>query len=245
MKRIPLVQDEWLLCLELYLRHRHEASLPNGHSAEMQQLSDTLRRIYSALYGPVDKTFRPPRGIEARVRSFRYLDPLRPNQKAGQPSKEAQAVWNRWGEQPYAAVAQLAQAIRNCLLAEDVWQASEGPAPEYGYTASEGKILTRVHTVRERNNKLVDLKKELFQDTHGGVLYCEACRFDFARSYPKHGEGFMECHHIKPLPELQADQKTTLDDLALLCANCHRMIHYRQPWLSMGGLQTVLHASAG
>jgi 5-methylcytosine-specific restriction protein A len=33
---------------------------------------------------------------------------------------------------------------------------------------------------------------------------------------------------------------TKLSDLALLCANCHRMIHARRPWLSMDELRAYL-----
>ena len=201
----------------------------------MEQLSDTLRSIRNVLY--MDETFRPPHGVEARVRAFRYLEH---SQKLGTASRGAKEVWDRWGKDP-TVVALLAQAIRDCIPAEEVMQATNVGMPEYVY-GDEGIILTRVHVGRERNSRLVRLKKESFQDTHQGHLYCEACDFDFARSYPKHGKGFIECHHIKPLSELKAAQKTTPEDLALLCANCHRMIHYRRPWLSMDGLQTLVCA---
>ncbi|WP_405812446.1 HNH endonuclease [Streptomyces sp. NBC_01520] len=39
----------------------------------------------------------------------------------------------------------------------------------------------------------------------------------------------MECHHIVPLHEA-GEGRTKLNDLALICANCHRMIHRRAPW---------------
>jgi 5-methylcytosine-specific restriction protein A len=55
--------------------------------------------------------------------------------------------------------------------------------------------------------------------------------------------GFMEVHHIKPLSTLNPGGKTTLDDLALLCANCHRMVHAQRPWLSMEELKTLVQAS--
>jgi hypothetical protein len=35
-------------------------------------------------------------------------------------------------------------------------------------------------------------------------------------------------------------QKTRLADLALLCANCHRMIHARRPWLTLDELRGLL-----
>lgn len=39
------------------------------------------------------------------------------------------------------------------------------------------------------------------------------------------GKGYIECHHLIPLSNFQVIKETKLDDLALLCSNCHRMIH--------------------
>ena len=33
---------------------------------------------------------------------------------------------------------------------------------------------------------------------------------------------------------------TKLEDLALICANCHRMIHAQKPWLSVEELRAIL-----
>ncbi|MDO6522910.1 HNH endonuclease [Shimia thalassica] len=43
----------------------------------------------------------------------------------------------------------------------------------------------------------------------------------------------MECHHTVPVSEMKPGDKTKLSDLALVCANCHRMIHAKRPWLSI------------
>nr|WP_241197755.1 HNH endonuclease [Pseudomonas chlororaphis] len=43
----------------------------------------------------------------------------------------------------------------------------------------------------------------------------------------------MDIHHTKPLHTLQPGDKTKLTDLALLCANCHRVVHSRRKWLSV------------
>ncbi len=50
--------------------------------------------------------------------------------------------------------------------------------------------------------------------------------------------GFIECHHTKPVATLVEGEKTHLDDLVLVCANCHRMVHRGKPWLSIGELKT-------
>jgi 5-methylcytosine-specific restriction protein A len=54
------------------------------------------------------------------------------------------------------------------------------------------------------------------------------------------GKGFIEAHHTKPVETLVESSKTKLEDLALLCANCHRMVHAARPWLSIEALQKLL-----
>ncbi len=262
MPKIPLSQDEWLICLEFYLRRRQQ--IKGGARADVRELSGLLRAIGQVVHGRTDISYRPPDGVSRRVSEFTFLDPASPSFGKREPAAQAREVWQAWGDKPYPMVKQLVRAI--CAwLPEDEYeyggvqepvapygdqtelndtlldaQVQEIPSAYGGKIAVEGRILTRVHRVRERNQKLVTTKKEKFQDENRGRLYCEACRFDFADSYPKHGEGFIECHHLRPLSQLQPDTITTLDDLALLCANCHRMVHYRSPWLTMDGLRELV-----
>lgn len=88
----------------------------------------------------------------------------------------------------------------------------------------EGKILLRLHKSRERNKSLVNRKKKTVLNKEG-KLACEVCNFDYSKAYGEIGQGFIECHHIIPLAELSSTKKTKLKDLALVCANCHRMLH--------------------
>ncbi|WP_420719722.1 HNH endonuclease [Streptomyces sp. NRRL WC-3618] len=43
------------------------------------------------------------------------------------------------------------------------------------------------------------------------------------------GAGYIECHHVIPL-HVAGEGTTKLSDLALICSNCHRMIHRKAPW---------------
>jgi hypothetical protein len=52
-----------------------------------------------------------------------------------------------------------------------------------------------------------------------------------------------EAHHTKPVETLVEGSKTKLEDLALLCANCHRMVHATRPWLTVNGLRHLLSKS--
>jgi 5-methylcytosine-specific restriction protein A len=50
----------------------------------------------------------------------------------------------------------------------------------------------------------------------------------------------IECHDTKPLHSLKLSHKTELSDLALLCPNCHRMIHAVKQWLTIEELQDIV-----
>jgi 5-methylcytosine-specific restriction protein A len=63
--------------------------------------------------------------------------------------------------------------------------------------------------------------------------------------YGVRGRGFIEVHHLRPLHTLKPGTKTKLQDLALVCANCHRMIHARRPWLTLNELKALIFDSYG
>lgn len=73
---------------------------------------------------------------------------------------------------------------------------------------------------------------------------CEACEFDFAQVYGERGEGVIEVHHTKALETLQPGAKTKLSELAILCSNCHRMVHAKRPWLTMDELKAIVRRPA-
>lgn len=93
---------------------------------------------------------------------------------------------------------------------------------------SEGQRRLRAHLMRERNRAIVVKKRDstlrLF-----GRLACEVCEFDFAKNYGTLGEGFCEVHHKLLISEAADRVKTRLEDLAIVCSNCHRMIHRTNP----------------
>jgi len=83
---------------------------------------------------------------------------------------------------------------------------------------TEGKYSYVLHKLRERNSHLVKKKKSTVKNPN-----CECCNFDFSNTYPELGNGFIECHHKIPISK--GERITRLEDLALVCSNCHRMLH--------------------
>lgn len=112
-------------------------------------------------------------------------------------------------------------------------------ADSYGEAAKEGGIVVREHAIRERDPRISKTKKARFKKKHGH-LFCEACEFDFEETYGSFGEDYIECHHIRPLSSLKKEKKTTMDDLVLLCSNCHRMVHRKKEPLPISKLKKML-----
>lgn len=120
------------------------------------------------------------------------------------------------------------------------------PQGEPSYTQdddsfAEGKEVLRKHVEHERNRKLIILAKQKFRDEHNGELFCEACGFNFEKEYGELGKDFVEVHHTKPVSEMQDGEKTNINDVVMVCSNCHSMIHRRRPWLTKEDIKTILH----
>lgn len=118
-------------------------------------------------------------------------------------------------------------------------EAGFGSNAESASDFPEGKIVERIHKTRERNPKVIAKAKEQYR-VRTGTLTCQACGFDFEKTYGKIGKDFIEGHHIVPVSEMKEGHVTRPEDIALLCANCHRMIHIKRPWLTLKNLKSLL-----
>ena len=234
------VRDELILALAFYLQHRE--NMPDKASEEIEALSSEINKLGAKIGLSGGTTFRNANGVYMKLMNFRRLDPLYTAEgKVGlqRGGKGEEIVWQEFANDPVHLV-RVADAIRSGL---SDGQFSEETAVEDDpdFTeAEEGRLLTRVHRQRERNRKLVLSKKKSFMKEHGRV-FCEACGFDFEKRYGQRGFGFIECHHTKPVHTLRLGAKTNLEDLKLLCANCHRMVHAKSPWLSFDELKNLLN----
>ncbi len=236
----PWTADEIILALDFYLANRH--SMPGKDSPDVKGLSADLRRLGSALWGDQDgSTFRNVNGTYMKLMNLRRLDPDYEGAGLAAGGKLEEELWDRYFEDP-VLLGETAEAIRAGLDSDVISDHLEDDDNEEA-EAPEGKVLTRTHRVRERDPKLAKRKKAAFLRAHGR-LHCEACGFDFEASYGSRGSGYIECHHIKPVSDLRPGDKTKLSDLALLCSNCHRMVHCKRPWLTLDELRVVISRSA-
>ena len=69
---------------------------------------------------------------------------------------------------------------------------------------------------------------------------CEVCRVDFREKYGPLGMRAIEVHHLRPLKFAAGARETTIDDVKVLCANCHRMIHDISPPFEISELRKLL-----
>ncbi|MDR3572180.1 MAG: winged helix-turn-helix domain-containing protein [Candidatus Pacebacteria bacterium] len=102
----------------------------------------------------------------------------------------------------------------------------------------EGRRLLRYHYVRERNPKIIHMAKQIALKKYG-ELRCEVCKFSFKEKYGKRTETYIEGHHRLSVRDMGQGHKTAVEDIALLCSNCHRAIHAKYPYISVEELKAI------
>lgn len=79
----------------------------------------------------------------------------------------------------------------------------------------------RLHFRIERNSSISKKVKQ------AKGYKCEGCGFKFISKYGELGKDFIEAHHLTPISSLNIGNTkiNIMDDFAVLCSNCHSMIH--------------------
>ncbi|HDR9128595.1 HNH endonuclease [Burkholderia vietnamiensis] len=237
-------RDETILALALYFDL--DGKIPSGSDERIKELSQILRRFPYHAEASRKASFRNPDGVVFKLQNLRQVAT---GKGLGNVSETDRAVWSEFGSSA-AAVKSLANLIRAGLTASE----SVGPL-EYDTEFTEGRVLTELHSRREREPKL--RKRLLSARRSRGELFCEMCGAPPLSNNTALGEAHFEAHHIVPLSSAGI-RITRLSDLALLCANCHRLLHraiaVEKRWLTVAegraicGIQSVgrsLHQSSG
>jgi 5-methylcytosine-specific restriction protein A len=74
---------------------------------------------------------------------------------------------------------------------------------------------------------------------HGKI--CMACGFDFQEVYGDLGDEYIVVHHVTPVSVMGEDYLVDpKNDLVSICANCHAMIHRKNPPLTLDELKRLL-----
>jgi len=128
-------------------------------------------------------------------------------------------IWDQYADHP-DELRRIADAIRAAAASTLL------PAiPE----ADEGRLLARMHRFPERDRKLVERKKVTVLARQGSLLArCAASTSPRPTARSASGSSKPSTSSLA-----QAGVTTTrLTDLALVCSDCHRMLHRAGHWIS-------------
>lgn len=109
------------------------------------------------------------------------------------------------------------------LLTTDPWTDSVDEGSEFLEGAEYKKYVK--HRTREKRLRKAKIESVLKRT---GALTCEVpgCGFDFAERFGVLGQEYAHVHHKIPLSRADVQgRKSSMADLAIVCANCHAMIH--------------------
>lgn len=229
----PWVRDELILALDLYL----DSGVLDSSHPRVIELSEFLKALPLHVDRPDPVKFRNPNGVSLKLANFKALDPRSNGKGMADVSRGDRSVWERYAEDPQS-LSELAKEIRRLGASNS---ADLRVSVENEEAVDEGRLVLRAHLLRERNRGVVQRKKAQAVSSGQG-LRCEVCGFDYEATYGSRGTGFIEVHHVIPLAQV-GEARTRLSDLALVCANCHRMIHRKSPWLTIDELQSLVSSS--
>lgn len=235
LKNPTWTKDELILALDVYFRL--DITHITARHPDIIALSELLNDL--PIHSPRRKNskFRNPPGVHMKLRNFVRFDNRYSGRGLQRGGKLEEEVWKEFAENR-VRLHTTAQAIKENYRALPRLE-NQNSREDIEEIFPEGKILSRIHRLQERNTTAVKRKKEkVINET--GKLECEVCSFDFAKQYGDLGYGYAECHHTLPLASLKGEAATKLSDLAIVCANCHRMLHRSSSWLSIAELRKIV-----
>lgn len=239
MKNPKWHRDELILTLNLYFQIDSSSFI--GSNSKIIELSQILNRLPIHSEELRKQDFRNPNGVAMKLSNFTAIDPNNPGKGLTSYSKLDEKTFFEFNEKQIE-VKRISNLILESLNEEHTINKLykiEDESDNYVKEGFEGEVVYKLHKLRERDSKLSESKKnKVFKET--GKLKCEVCDFDFYEKYGELGKGFIECHHTKQLSSYQTNQKTRIEDLALVCSNCHRMLHRNLENMSIENLKTII-----
>lgn len=216
----PWSREELILALDAYFRNGRQGL--NKSSSAAWRLSDEVRALQIFPKELQGDDFRNPTGVSMKTYNLQALDPLRAGGLRGNGKRDRQ-VWDEFAADA-EAIARAAESVRAAMVPLN-GLAGHPPDKHDTPCREEGGRAYRLHLARERDSRVTARKLESVLSVTGS-LACEVCGFDFAATYGEHGKGFAECHYQEPFATFDATNEPLMPEWVILCANCHRMIHW-------------------
>lgn len=227
-------EDEVILAADLARENGWKGLRPTD--LRVQELSRLLRHAPFHPIGERDEKFRNPNGVSRKTVDVATQHP----DYQGRPTRGGHTdrrVLEAFLSEPERMRA-VAAAVRQSIAVGGFTQLDPTDLDFADSEAVEGRLLLVSHRRRERDPRL-RARKLRRNAADGHDLNCEVCGFNFSVTYGETGNGYIEVHHIRPLHD-SGPTTTRLDDLALLCANCHRVIHRARPWITPSALKFIV-----
>lgn len=232
---------ELLVTCDLLHVRGWDHALP-ADDGDLAELSQFLRSQRPELGGA--RRFRSPNSVHRKLEDLRTAHPNYGGRRTrgGRPTENVVVAFVAEPDRMH----QLAQALRASGLRSPSDVGGDLPETEAlsqidttSVSALEGAVLQRLVAIRERDSKLRGAKIEQSRLMRGNIS-CETCGFDFEVAYGESGAGFIQVHHTTPL-HFSGQVNTTLNDLVLVCANCHQIIHRnRSRWKTPEELRQIV-----
>jgi 5-methylcytosine-specific restriction protein A len=223
-------REEVILALDLY--NELKGSIPGPSDKRVIALSKELRSLPYHREASKVASFRNPAGVAFKLQNIRQVAG---GQGLSHTAHADRKVWEDFGGNQ-AATAGAAARIRSGLR---IAQADEPPDEDFEF--AEGRAVTEAHKRIERNRSI--RKKLLKARSEAGALRCDLCACTGEQFNESVRESIFEAHHTKPIAQA-GEVKTKLSDMALLCANCHRLVHrlmnMRKGWIGIEEAKNAL-----
>jgi 5-methylcytosine-specific restriction protein A len=232
-------RDEIILALDLYFQN--DRGSVDSRNPKIIELSEIINKLPLFEERPDEIKFRNPNGVSLKLSNFMAIDPNFEGKGMTAYSKLDDQVFKEFMNDKnrlHSIANEIKAVTKNNDLREKIY-AIEEDDESITDSVMERQVLYKLHKVRERDSRIIQTKKDQALSLTG-FLMCEACTFDFYKFYGEIGKGFIECHHRTPLSKFKAESKTTLEDLALVCSNCHRMIHKSIDVISIDILKSIV-----
>ncbi|MCT4582036.1 MAG: HNH endonuclease [Flavobacteriales bacterium] len=242
MKNPKWQKDEIILALDLYFDL--EPGQIHSRNPKIIELSEVLNKLPIHENIPDKNKFRNSNGVGLKLSNFLAIDPNYEGKGMQSYSKLDKSVFDEYHNNQAElkkTANQIKETIKNSSLNIKLYKIDEDLNEEI--KVQEGKVIYKLHKHIERDYKINKKKKHKYFKENG-KLDCEVCGFDFYKTYGELGKGYIECHHRIPLSELQGESTTSLKDLALVCSNCHRMLHREINTLTINELKKRINNSS-
>ncbi len=136
---------------------------------------------------------------------------------------------------------------------QELFTDSESDSKElFEYTRRTPRVTPpKAHTAMTKEESFVEGEKRAVQTTVRNAklrvaakkrwgLHCYCCGFDFGQFYGSTAQDFAIIHHLDDFRSNTGKRSTKVEDVRVVCANCHYVIHLSSPPLDIDKLRRKL-----